>query len=138
MEKKDKETAKNVIKDNFKVVSDNELLSNLSDINVENLIAKTSKGRSVWTNEFKKSFSENEKKARRMIRTKQLNLSKSLLHAILTKGDYETPANNLYDFYKKGLNDFSVFSNVSNELSPDKFKVIKQAYEKMKIIKKLK
>jgi len=136
-----KETVKNqisesekIVKDNFKNISDDDLQKDLSDFNIENLIQKSAKGRSIWKIEFKKSFADSEKKARRLIRKTQLNLSKKLIADILTKQDFNQSAKNLQKFYNDGLIDFSVFSNVSENENPENYKTIHRAYDKMKQI----
>lgn len=129
--------AKKVIESSKKVVSDDELLKDLTDFNIENLISKSAKGRSIWKSEFKLKFSDNEKTARRKIRNEQLSLSKKLLHSILTKESKEAmtaKANDLHIFYKEGLNDFTVYSNVSEKESAEKFAILKSAYDKMKLL----
>lgn len=132
----EKESTKNVIETNKKIVSDNELQKNLSDLNIENLIKKSAKGRSIWKADFKKCYAEDEKKARRKIRNAQMEYSKALLHAIITKQSNDIIkecATRLHSFYKKGLNEFSVFSNISENESPDKFKIVHTAYAKMNL-----
>ena len=130
------ENAKNVIETSKKIVSDDELQKNLSDLNVENLIKKSAKGRSIWKADFKKCYADDEKKARRKIRNAQMELSKGLLHSIITKQSNDIIkecAERLHDFYKRGLNEFSVFSNISENESPDKFKIVHTAYAKMNL-----
>lgn len=135
-----KEHEKNVIAENKKSVSDDELMKDLSDLNVENLIKKSAKGRSIWKNEFKKKFADgNEKKARRLIRGTQINLCKGLLHNIITKQSKDicvASAKELRKFYNEGLNDFAIYSNVSQTESPEKYKVIHMAYTKMILLTK--
>lgn len=136
-----KEETKKVIKDNFKNVSDEELMKDLSNLNVENLISKTAKGRSIWKAEFKNKFSDNEKTARRKIRNEQLRLSKRLLHSIITKEVKEVTtqkANELHKFYAEGLQDFSVYSNVSEKENKEKYDILNKSYAKMKLILNLK
>jgi hypothetical protein len=126
-----------VVTNSKKEATDEQLLKDLTDFNIENLIAKSAKGRSIWKSEFKMKFSENEKTARRKIRNEQLSLSKKLLHSILTKESKEAmtiKAKELHKFYSEGLNDFSVYSNVSEKESAEKFKILKSAYEKMKLL----
>jgi hypothetical protein len=128
--------AKSKISENFAEISDADLQKDLSDLNIEKLIAKSEKGRTIWRKEFKLSYSDNEKTARRKIRKEQLNLSKSLLHSILTKqsiSECKKFADALYKFYKAGLTDFSVFTNVSEKENPENLKTIKKAYDKMKL-----
>lgn len=115
-------------------VSDVELFAGLKQFNIDSLQTKVNKGRSIWDTEFKNSYSDNEKKARRLIRNQQLKYSKQLLSALIQKSDYKDCAENLYKFYKTGLVDFAIYSNVSEKESPDKFAIIKNAYQKMKII----
>jgi len=129
--------AKKVVETSKKEITDQELLKDLTDFNIENLIAKSAKGRSIWKSEFKSKFSDNEKTARRKIRNEQLSLSKKLLHSILTKESKEAmtaKAKELHKFYSEGLNDFSVYSNVSEKESAEKFNILKSAYEKMKLL----
>lgn len=131
------EQAKKVIEQAKKVVTDEELLKDLTDFNIENLISKSAKGRSIWKSEFKLKFSDNEKTARRKIRNEQLSLSKKLLHSILTKESKEqmtAKAKELHKFYTEGLNDFTVYSNVSEKESAEKFNILKSAYDKMKLL----
>ena len=115
-------------------VSDVELFAGLKQFNIDSLQTKVNKGRSIWDTKFKNSYSDNEKKARRLIRSQQLKYSKQLLSALIQKSDYKDCAENLYKFYKTGLVDFAIYSNVSEKESPDKFAIIKNAYQKMKII----
>ena len=115
-------------------VSDVELFAGLKQFNIDSLQTKVNKGRSIWDTEFKNSYSDNEKKARRLIRNQQLKYSKQLLSALIQKSDYKNCAENLHKFYKTGLVDFAIYSNVSEKESPDKFAIIKNAYQKMKII----
>lgn len=125
------------IADNKKEISDDELMQNLSDLNVDNLIKKSAKGRSIWKTDFKQCYAEDEKKARRKIRSAQMEYSKALLHAIITKQSNDIIkecAERMHSFYKKGLNDFSVYSNISENESPDKFKIVHQAYAKMNLL----
>lgn len=131
------EKSKNVIEISKKEVSDNDLMKNLSDLNIDNLIKKSAKGRSIWKTDFKLCYAEDEKKARRKIRTAQMEYSKALLHSIITKQSNDiikTCAERLHSFYKKGLNDFSIFSNISENESPNKFKIVHQAYAKMNLL----
>ena len=103
---------------------------------IENLIKKSAKGRSIWKTEFKKCYAEDEKKARRKIRNAQMEYSKALLHSIITKQSNDIIkecAQRLHSFYKKGLNDFAVYSNISENESPDKFKIVHTAYTKMNL-----
>ena len=134
------EKSKNAIDVSKKEISDNDLMKDLSDLNIDNLIKKSAKGRSIWKNDFKNKFAENnEKKARRLIRTSQLNLSKSLLHNILTKQDVsicKVSAKELHKFYTEGLNEFAIYSNVSQTESPEKYKIIHSAYAKMILLTK--
>ena len=136
VKKNETEIAKKVIADNKKTVSDDELMKNLSDLNVDNLIKKSAKGRSIWKTDFKKIYADEEKKARRKIRSVQMEYSKALLHSIITKQSNDvikTCAERLHSFYTKGLNDFSVYSNISENESPEKFKIVHTAYAKMNL-----
>lgn len=129
--------AKKVVESSKKSITDDELMKDLTDFNIENLISKSAKGRSIWKSEFKLKFSDNEKTARRRIRNEQLSLSKKLLHSIITKESKEqmtAKAKDLHKFYMDGLNDFSVYSNVSEKESTEKFNILKSAYEKMKLL----
>ena len=113
----------------------NDLAKDLQNLNIENLVSKTAKTRSIWKTDFKVKFSDNEKTARRKIRTKQLNLSKSLLHAIITKQDSKVInecANALFSFYTSGLEVFTDYTNVSRNENPDKRLILDKAYDKMK------
>ena len=120
-----------------KIVSDSELTANLDVLNIQNLIAKSAKNRSIWKNEFKLSYSDNEKTARRKIRAIQFSLSKKLLHTLLipsSMDDKRREPNNLKNFYTAGLENFEIFSNVSETESPEKHKVIHLAYQKMNLL----
>jgi len=131
-----KEHEKKTIADSKKIVSDDELRKNLSDVNVENLIKKSAKGRSIWKNEFKLKYAEDEKKARRKIRSAQFELSKAMLHSIITKQSNDVVkecAVRLNKFYSDGLVEYSIFSNVSENESPEKFKIVHSAYAKMNL-----
>lgn len=134
------EKSKKAIDISKKEISDNDLMKDLSDLNIDNLIKKSAKGRSIWKADFKNKFAEgNEKKARRLIRSSQLNLSKSLLHNILTKQGIDTckaSAKELRKFYTEGLNEFAIYSNVSQTESPEKYKIIHSAYAKMILLTK--
>ena len=118
-------------------VSDAELYSDLSDLNVENLISKSAKNRSIWTIKAKADISDNDKTARRKLRAIQLRLSKALLHSIATKqsvSDCTTKASELHKFYKSSLVDFSIYSNVSETEAKEKFDFIHIAYRKMNLL----
>ena len=123
-----------------KVLSDDDLLNDLSDLNIASLVAKTATNRNIWKLSFKSEYSDNEKTARRKIRTTQLKLSKSILHSILTKAERNVQilkAKELKDFYSKGLENFEIFTNVSQTESPDKYALITKAYQKMNLLVKL-
>lgn len=113
------------------------LKKDLQNLNVESLISKTSKNRSIWKQSFKANFSDNEKTARRKIRSEQMKLSKKLLHSILTNADskeLQKNAESLFSFYTDGLESFAIYSNVSVNESPEKRQIIDKAYDKMRII----
>ena len=93
------------------------LSENLKSVNIETLVKKSVKGREIWKKEFKASFdAKNEKRARRLIRNAQRELSRELMSSINLQHSDEIlkdKALNLAKFYTTGLIDKNVFSNVS-------------------------
>lgn len=125
------------IKESFKSVSNDDLLKDLENINIESLMQKTALNRSIWKKETLQSF-KSEKTARRILRNEQFKLSKMLLHSIITKdSNIENNANNLLNFSRKNLVDIKLYSNVSNELNAEKRNILDRAYQKMFIICKI-
>lgn len=129
------DNAKEVILNSLKHVDDAELMKDLDNINIEQLTVNSAKGRSIWKNEFKLLYhATNMTTARRKIRKDQLNLSKNLLASIIKKESKEVIEKSiiaLYDFYVKGLTDFTVYSNISKETNIIAFETVHKAYTKM-------
>ena len=125
------------IKESFESVSNDELLKDLENINIESLMQKTALNRSIWKKETLQSY-KSEKTARRILRNEQFKLCKMLIHSIITKdSNIENNANNLLNFSRKNLVDIKLYSNVSNELNTEKRNILDKAYQKMFIICKL-
>ena len=125
------------IKESFKAVSNDELMKDLENLNINSLMQKTALNRSIWKKEILTTF-KSEKTARRILRNQQFAKAKSLLHSILTKSnDIELKANDLLNFSKSNLVDIKLYSNVSNELNAEKRNILDKAYQKMFIICKI-
>lgn len=110
------ETKKTEVKKTSKI-DRAKLSENLKSVNIETLVKKSIKGREIWKKEFKNSFdAKNEKRARRLIRNTQRELSRELMSAInlnLSDEILKDKALNLAKFYTNGLIDKNIFSNVS-------------------------
>ena len=125
------------ISESFKAVSDDELMKDLENLNINSLMQKTALNRSIWKKEILQSY-KSEKTARRILRNEQFKLSKMLLHSIITKdSNIENNANNLLNFSRKNLVDIKLYSNVSNKLNAEKRNILDKAYQKMFIICKI-
>jgi len=119
------------------VVSKSDLEKDLNSINIDSVIKKTAVSRSIWKPEILSSYSS-DKFARRKLRTLQLNLSKSVIRELKlnNKDNAIVAMNELKKFYSDNLNDINNYSNVSENVNPDKFKIIHTAYSFMKTEKK--
>jgi len=128
----------NVVKSSKKTVSDAELLNDLSDISIDAVIKKTAKNRNIWKPEILSKFGNSEKSARRKLRNLQLDYSKAVVRELLLNNvdNAKNNAKTLHKFYADNLVDFSIYSNVSEETNPDKYKIIHKAYSKMNILLK--
>lgn len=118
-----------------KGISDDEIFADLDKVNTDSLTKKSAKNRSIWTEKAKSDFSDNEKTARRKIRSKQMRISKDLLRELKVNKSVENArkfAKELQTFYKNSLVDFSVYSNISETENPIGFSNVHTAYIKMK------
>jgi len=119
-----------------KKIDRTKLNESLKNVNLDKLTEKATKGREIWKKEFKASYdAKNEKRARRLIRNVQKKLSRKLLSDInLNMSDIELKADakDLENFYKSGLIDFSVFSNISE--NSEYFAIVQNSYKAMKEI----
>ena len=126
------------LKESFKTVSNDELMKDLENLNVEKLMQKTALNRSIWKKEILSTY-KSEKTARRILRNTQFNLCKSFLTSILTKQDnIEAKAKDLHDFSEKNLCNIKLYSNVSNENNTEKRNILDKAYLKMFIVLNIK
>ena len=127
--------ADKVIVDNLKTMSDDELLTLLDKVNMDAIIEKSAKNRSIWNDKAKAEFGKTEKSARRKLRTLQLSLSKSVLRFAKLKDKQGTKGAslNLQKFYDSYLVSFDVYSNVSIETNPEKHNIINTAYKVMQV-----
>jgi len=134
-EKVQSKEADKVIIDNLQTLSDDELLTLLDKVNMDAIIEKSAKNRSIWNDKAKSEFGKTEKSARRKLRTLQLSLSKSVLRFAKLKDKQGTKGAslNLQKFYDSYLVSFDVYSNVSIETNPEKHNIINTAYKVMQV-----
>jgi len=125
--------AKQVIADNNKDVSDVELLALLDSVNMDAIIEKTAKNRSIWTEKAKSAFGKTEKSARRKLRKLQVDFSKAVCRNAKLNDKTGIKASSLIleKFYKDHLVNFAIYSNVSIESNPETYHILKLAYTVM-------
>ena len=125
--------AEQVIKDSKEALSDDQLTALLDNINMDAVIAKTAKNRSIWNDKAKAEFGKTEKSARRKLRTLQLSLSSSVIRFSKLKDTtgVKASAMNLKKFYSDYLVDFSKYSNISEESNLVNFNIVHTAYKIM-------
>jgi hypothetical protein len=121
-----------------KSLSNVDLEKDLNSINIDSVIKKTAVSRSIWKPETLLTFGSTEKSARRKLRALQLTLSKSVIRALKLneKENAAIAINELQKFYSENLVSFENYSNVSENVNPDKFKIIHTAYSFMNAQKK--
>lgn len=110
-----------------------ELEKELNQINIDAVIKKTALSRSIWKVEILSNYGTTEKSARRKLRTLQLDYSKAVIRELKLKNTAAASAaiQTLRKFYLDTLVSFDNFSNVSEQVNPDKFKIINTAYSFM-------
>ena len=116
-----------VINDNFKVVSDDKLLNELNNINIDSLMQSTVNNRSLWKLSEDK---DNHKTERRQLRKEQLNLSKYFLLQLKEKNAEEIKKSKeaLLNFSNKNLIDIKNYSNVSKKENAEVRSILDLAY----------
>jgi hypothetical protein len=132
------DNADKVISDSKKAVSDDNLTALLDNINMDAIIEKSAKNRSIWTDKAKSTFGKTEKSARRKLRTLQLDFSKAVVRnaKLNDKIGIKASALILEKFYKDHLVDFSIYTNVSIENNPVNHNILTTAYKVMISTKK--
>jgi len=105
-----------------------EILDKVNKINIDALSEKSTLNRTIWKNEVLKNF-KTEKTARRLLRNKQLELSKQIIKffKLNDTNNLKLASENLEKFYSDNLVNRSKFTNISNE--KDKGQIIQIASE---------
>ncbi len=105
-----------------------EIMSKIEKVNVSALTEKTTANRTIWKKSVLANF-KTEKTARRILRNKQLELSKQVVKffKISDNANLKLASDNLEKFYSDNLENRSKFSNISNE--KDKGMIVQLASE---------